>query len=323
MASRPSWNGHLKLSLVSCAVSLFAATTQSEKISFNMLNKATGHRLRQQYIDEVSHDVVERDDRIRGYDLGDDRYVTVSEEEFDAVEIASTHMIDIDRFVEAEEIDRVYFDDCFFCAPDDEAGADAFAVIRDAMRDRNVVGIGRIVMYRRERPILIEPRGKGILATTLRYNYEVKDDAPYLGHVEAREASEEMIDLAGYIIDKKLGPFDPSQFQDRYQNALADLIEAKQAGKEPVEAPKIEQPPNVVNLLAALKDSVARERSGEQDNDGPGAKAGRGASAKRAAPTSAPKRASGAEAAGGGKDARDASPAKRAGRQDRPAKKAS
>jgi DNA end-binding protein Ku len=277
VASRPIWNGHLKLSLVSCAISMFSATTQSEKISFNMLNASTGHRLRQQYVDEETREIVEREDRIKGYNLGDDTYITVTEEEFDQVEIPSTHMIDIERFVDASEIDRVYFDDCYFVAPDDEVGADAFAVIRDSMRERAVVGIGRIVMFRRERPILIEPRGKGILATTLRYNYEVKDDRPYLAAVESRKASEEMVDLAGYIIDKKHGRFDPASFEDRYQNALAELIEAKQAGKPPAPIERAAKPPPVVNLLEALRDSVARETAGASSprRRGSGAKAQR------------------------------------------------
>jgi DNA end-binding protein Ku len=262
VASRPIWNGHLKLSLVSCAVSLFSATTQAEKISFHMLNKATGNRLRQQYIDEVSQEIVDREDRIRGYEVSDETYVTVTEEELDKVEIASTHMIDVDRFVEVTKIDRTYFDDCFFVAPDDEVGADAFAVIRDAMQSRGVVGIGRIVMYRRERPILLEPRGNGILATTLRYNYEVKDDRPFFATVGTRAASEEMVDLAGYIIDKKLGEFDPVQFEDRYQNALADLIAAKQAGQAAPTPPRLPKPSNVVNLMDALKASLASETKG-------------------------------------------------------------
>lgn len=310
MASRPIWNGHLKLSLVSCAVSLFAATTQSEKVSFNMLNKATGNRLRQQYVDEETREVVEREERIKGYHLGDDSYITITEEEFDAVEIASTHMIDIDRFVDCAEIDRVYFDDCYFVAPDDDVGADAFAVIRDSMRDRSVVGIGRIVMYRRERPILIEPRGKGLLATTLRYNYEVRDDKPYLANVEARDASEEMVDLAGYIIDKKHAPFDPASFDDRYQNALVELIEAKQAGQAAPPQAKVEKPSNVVNLLEALRDSVARERGAGRESRKQGGKDGEKGDRKPAAkPSTKPAaKASARSAAGpGARAARKAS----------------
>ncbi len=284
MAARPIWNGHLKLSLVSCAVSLYSATTQSEKITFHMLNVGTGNRLRQQYVDEVTRDVIERDDRVRGYEVEDGSYVVVTEDEFDKLEIESTHAIEIDTFVEAVKIDRVYFDDSFFVAPDDEVGADAFAVIRDSMRSRKVVGIGRIVMYRRERPILIEPRGNGLLATTLRYNYEVKDDKPYLQPVGKRQASAEMVDLAGYIIDRKLGEFDPASFEDRYQNALADLIQAKQAGKAPPKPRAAPEPVKGGNLLEALLQSVQHEKSAPRRPVGKSsARAGRARSSRPSA----------------------------------------
>jgi DNA end-binding protein Ku len=264
MAPRSNWKGYLKLSLVSCPVQLFPATTTKERVSFHLLNRETGNRLRRKLVDPETDEAVEADEQVRGYQVAKNEYVIVEEDEIESVAIESTHTIDIETFVPRDEIDETFLDTPYYLTPDGKLGEEAFAVIRDAMREKNVVGIGRVVLYRRERPILLEPRGKGLVATTLRYAYEVRGDEDYFDDIGETEVSEEMLDLATHIIGRKLSHFDPKRFEDRYQNALLEVIKAKQ-NHEPVRvtanAPK---PSNVVSLMDALRRSIAAE----QDNTG-------------------------------------------------------
>lgn len=290
MAPRASWKGYLKLSLVSCSVALFPASNASERISFNTLNRATGNRLKQQMIDSETEDVVEREDRVRGYQFAKGNYVFVEDEDIEKVEIESTHTIDIQQFVPADQIDQVYLDGSHYLAPDDKVATEAFAVIREAMHKTKTVGIGRLVLNRRERIVALQPRGKGILVTTVNYKYEVRDDAAYFDDIEDIEIPEEMMDLAEHIISKKKAKFDPDKFEDRYENALIDMLKAKQQGRE-IKAPKEEKPSNVVNLMDALRRSIEGEKGAKAPARKPAAKSR--TSAKKTASRPARKRAAG------------------------------
>jgi len=255
MAPRAQWKGYLKLSLVSCPVALFSAASTSERISFHLINRNTGNRLKQQYVDSVTGDFVETEDRIRGYEIGKGHYIPLEPEEIKDVQIESTHTIDIDQFVPVSEIDPVYLDSRYYIAPDDKVAEEPFSVIREAMRKRDMAGLARVVLYGRERILMLQPYDKGIMGTTLRYAYEVRNSNAYFEEIPAIDLPKEMIELASHIIDMKKGHFDPSRFEDRYQDALVELIKAKQAGR-PAPTP-VEQPrSNVVNLMEALRRSV-------------------------------------------------------------------
>ncbi|MFT4079071.1 Ku protein [Rhodomicrobium sp.] len=259
MAPRPYWKGYLKLSLVSCSVALYPATSGSERISFNWLNRATGNRLKQLMVDSDTNEPVEREDRVRGYQIAKNDYLFIEDDDLDAVEIESSHTIEIERFVPKSEIDLVYLDSPYYLAPNDKVAEEAFAVIRDAMAAEGVAGLGRAVINRRERLFMLEPRDAGILATSLHYNYEVRGDEAYFEDIPEIKIPGEMLDLAKHIIGTKRGHFDIAAFDDRYENALAEMIKAKQAGR-PVEAARPAQPTNVINLMDALRKSVAAEK---------------------------------------------------------------
>jgi DNA end-binding protein Ku len=262
MAARPNWKGYLKLALVSCPVAMFSATSSSERISFHMMNRNTGNRLKQQYIDAETGDLVDSNDRVKGYEVARNDYVLIEPEELKDVQLESTHTIEIEHFVPRSEIDPVYYDSSYYIVPDDEVGAEAFAVIREAMRKRDMVGLARVVLYGRERIIMLEPRGKGLAGTTLHYNYEVREDKSYFDEITNKTVAKDMLDLASHIIDTKVGHFDPSEFKDRYQDAVVDLIRAKRAGK-PLPTPAAPKPSNVVNLMDALKRSLDAEKGGK------------------------------------------------------------
>lgn len=283
MPPRASWKGYLKLSLVTCPVALFPATSDSEKISFHLLNSATGHRLKQQYIDAETGDIVNRDDRIKGYEVGKREYVTVSDEELAAIEIESSHTINIENFVARPEVDVVYFDRSYFIAPDDKVAEEAFAVIREAMHQRGVAGIARVALHGRERLILLEPRAKGIIGTTLHHNYEVRNDSAYFDDIPNLKIDNELLDLASHIIDTKKASFNPAEFKDHYQEAVVDLIRSKREGK-PAQVQHAPRPGNVINLMDALRRSLGTEKSHPLDTKKPRAapikpKAGRRAGA--------------------------------------------
>ena len=260
MAPRPYWKGYLKLSLVSCPVALYPASSRSERIALHQINKRTGNRLRQQMVDEETGKTVEKDQKGRGYEVSKGKYVEI-DPELEAVEIESTHTIDIESFVPRAEIDERYMDSPYYLAPTDEVGQEAFIVIREAMREKKMVGLGRVVLYRRERIVMLEPFDKGLLATALRYGYEVRDAKPYFEDIPDVELPKEMRQLASHILETKAGHFDPSTFEDRYENALIELLKSKQAGlpapKETAKKPTA----RVINLMDALRRSVATEKS--------------------------------------------------------------
>jgi DNA end-binding protein Ku len=259
MPPRANWKGYLRLSLVSCPIALYPASSLSEKVSFNRINRKTGNRLKQQNVDSETGEVVPREDIARGYETGKGQYLIVEDEEFEAVEVESTRTIEIDEFVPRSEIDDRYIDSPYYIAPDGQVGQDAFAVIRDTIGKMNMVALGRVVLTRREHVIALEPRGRGLLGMTLRYPYEVRDEQAYFDDIPELKLPKDMIDLASHIVSNKSGHFDPSHFEDRFENALIDLLKKKQAG-EKITPVRGAPPPRVVNLMDALRASVDAEK---------------------------------------------------------------
>jgi DNA end-binding protein Ku len=276
MAPRAYWKGYLKLSLVSCPIALYPATSEREKISFHQLNKNTGHRIKNRRVDAETGDEVESSDIIKGYEVGKGQYIEIDPEELEAVAIESKRTIDIDEFVPRDEIDELYLNSPYYIAPDGEVGQQAFAVIREAIRKEGMVAIGKIVFTSREHIIALEPRGKGLLGVTLRYPYEVRKEEDYFDDIPDEKIPNDMLDLASHIVKSKEGHFDPSRFDDRYEDALKDLLKKKQEGK-PIERPERREPTNVVNLMDALR------RSLEASGDAPASSKGKASPARRVA----------------------------------------
>ncbi len=259
MAIRPTWKGYLKLSLVTCGVELSNATTHSEKVSFRVINRATGNTVTRQYLDSVTGKPVDEKNEIKGYEIEDDKFLLFEESEIDAVQIESSHTLSLDSFVSKSEIEQIYFDTPYYLTPSDKVSEEAFAVIRDALAAKKMAGLARMVLFRRERPVMIEALGKGMLLTTLRYDNTVRQPETAFEGIGKVKVDEEMTDLATHIIDKKKGRFDPTKFEDKYEKALQALIDAKKAGKKPVAGAEPTRPSNVVNLFDALKKSLASE----------------------------------------------------------------
>jgi DNA end-binding protein Ku len=258
---RPYWKGYLKLSLVSCPIALYAATSSSERVSFRQINRKTGNRLRQQLIDDVTREPVEPGEKGRGYEVAKNQYIFIEDDEIDAVAIESNHTIEIDRFVPRAEMDERYLDSPYYLVPDDRVGQEAFAVIRDAMRGKDMVALGRVVLAKRERVIMLQPWDKGLMGTTLRYAYEVRDTADLFSGIQDMKIAKDMLALAEHILETKAGEFDPENFHDRYEDAVVEMLRRKQAGM-PAEIAKPAAPQsNVVSLMDALKKSLAAENS--------------------------------------------------------------
>ncbi len=288
MAPRAYWKGYLKLSLVSCPIALYPAASSSERVSFHRISKKTGNRLKQQNVDSDSSEPVEKEDVGRGYEVAKGQYILVGDDELEKIQIESTHTIEIDSFVPRSEIDERYIDSSYYVAPTDKVGQEAFAVMRDAIRDRHMVGLGRVVLARRERVVMLEAFDKGLLATSLRYAYEVREAGVYFEDIADIKLPKEMSDLAGHIIDTKASHFDPKRFEDHYENALVELLRKKQAGVV-IEPVKEEAPPQrVINLMDALRASIGTEAGKKPPAPSATARAG-GRTAKGTAkgPTSA------------------------------------
>jgi DNA end-binding protein Ku len=281
MAPRAYWKGYLKLSLVSCPIALFPATSEREKISFHQLNKNTGHRIKYRKVDADSGDEVESSDIIKGYEVGKGQYIELDPGELEAVAIESKRTIDIDEFVPKDEIDVLYLNSPYYIAPDGEVGQQAFAVIREAIRKEGMVAIGKIVFTSREHIIALEARGKGLLGMTLRYPYEVRKEEDYFDDVPDEKIPKDMLDLASHIVKTKEGHFDPSKFDDRYEDALKDPLKKKQEGR-PIERPERREPTIVVNLMDALRRSI--EASDGAPASGKGKAARRGTAEKAEQP---------------------------------------
>ena len=255
MAPRANWKGFLRLSLVTCPVALYPATSDSEKISFNQINKNTGHRIKYTRVDTETGEEVPNEDIVKGFKVDTDTYVEVTKEELDNVALESTRTIDIDEFVQREEIDPRYIIRPYYLRPDGKVGHDAFAVIRETIRDMNMVAIGRVVLTSREHIIALEPLDKGLMGTLLRYPYEVRDEKEYFDEIQDVKVTKDMLDLAKHIVNQKAADFEPKKFEDHYEGALVDLINKKRNGQP---LTKRERPAegNVVNLMDALRRSI-------------------------------------------------------------------
>jgi DNA end-binding protein Ku len=255
MAARPTWQGHLKLSLVTCPVALFTATSSSSDVRFNLINPETNNRIRMVPTDPDTGPV-ERSDLVRGYEVSKDEYVLFDDADFDQVKLESTRTIAIDKFVDEADIDRLYWDDPFFVVPEKGAGVEAFAVIRDAMKKQGKVALGQLVLRGKERQLALEVRGKGLIAYTLRAHDEVRDADDYFDDIPSVKADADMVEIAARIIAQKQADFDPADFHDRYDDALREMIKAKaKGGKGLVDVPEPDDT-NVIDLMAALKNSL-------------------------------------------------------------------
>jgi DNA end-binding protein Ku len=256
--TRPVWQGNLRLSLVSCPVALFNATTRSHDISFHLLNPETNNRIRMIPTDPETGPV-ERSGLVKGYEISKNHYVIVTSEELDEVRLETTHTLEIERFVDADTIDRLYWNDPYFLVPDGKDGLDAYAVIRKAMEEEGRIALGRVVMHTRERLMAIEPRGKGLLAYSLRMANEVVNPATMFEDIPDVKVDSRMIEIAQKIIEQQEGPFEPRSFRDRYEEALRELIRRKEKGEEPVAAEPAPPASNVVSLMDALQKSLQRK----------------------------------------------------------------
>ena len=259
MAPRAYWKGYLKLSLVSCPIALFPATSEREKISFHPLNKETGHRIKYRKVDAETGTEVTPDEIIKGCEVAKGQYIELSPEELEAVAIESKRTIEIDQFVPKKEIDELYMRDPYYIVPDGKVGEQAFAVIREAIRKEGMVAIGKVVFTSREHIIALKPRGKGMLGMTLGYPYEVRNEKDYLDDVLDEDVQKDMLELASHIVDTKRGKFQPQKFEDTYEQALKELLKKKQGG-EKIEAPKESRPSNVINLMDALRKSLEGDK---------------------------------------------------------------
>src|SRR3954453_14641528 len=259
MAPRAYWKGYLKLSLVSCPVALYPATSEREKISFHQLNKNTGNRIKYRKVDAETGDEVESSDIIKGYQVGKGQYLQLDPEELEAIAIESKRVIDIDEFVPRKEIDELYFNNPYYIVPDGEVGQQAFAVIREAIRQEGMVAIGKVVFTSREHIIALEARGNGMMGVTLRYPYEGRKESEYFDDIPDENVTKDMLDLAKHIVGTKKAHFEPERFEDQYEDALKELLKKKQSGQK-IEVPHEREPSKVVNLMDALRRSVETER---------------------------------------------------------------
>jgi DNA end-binding protein Ku len=275
---RPYWKGYLKLSLVSCPVAVYSAISSGERIAFRQINKKTGNRLRQQLVDEGTREPVETADKGRGYEVSKGVYLEVDDEELDAVAIESSHTIEIDSFVPRAQIDERYLDSPYYLAPNEKVATEAFAVVREAMRGKDMVALGRVVIAKRERVMMLQAWDKGIMGTTLRYPYEVRDAGTYFEEIPDIQIPKEMLSLAEHILETKRADFEPEAFVDRYEDALVEVIRKKQAGMPAPKASEQHAPTNVVDLMSALRASLA---GGSEKTSQPGRAPPKGKTAKK------------------------------------------
>jgi DNA end-binding protein Ku len=262
MAPRSFWKGYLKLSLVTCPVAMVPATSETEKVRFHTLNRETGNRVVARYVDSVTRKPVDEDDEARGYPRGEDDYVLLEDDEIENVALESTRTIDIETFVPTDEVGWIWYDKAHYLTPDDKVGEEAFAVIREAMVANKVVGISRLVMYRRERAVLLEPRDSGIVLWTLRYGDEVRDANDYFAGLDEEKTEASQLTLMKKYIKARTRKWDASLAEDPVQDRLLELIESRKKKRKPRAAkPKSEEmPSNVINIMDALKASLAKSR---------------------------------------------------------------
>src|SRR5215471_3238959 len=260
MAPRANWKGFLRLSLVTCPVALYPATSDTEKVSFNQINRKTGHRIKYSRVDADTGEEVASEDIIKGYKVDTDTYVEVTKDELDEVALESTHTIEIDEFVPRADIDNRYLIRPYYLVPDGKVGHDAYAVIRETIRSMNKVAVGRVVLTNREHIIALEPLESGLMGTLLRYPYEVRSETEYFDDIQDVKLTKDMLDLAKHIVEKKSGAFEPELFEDHYETALIDLINKKRSGVPLAAKAAPKTGGNVINLMDALKKSLASEK---------------------------------------------------------------
>lgn len=260
MTRRASWKGQIKFDDLTCEVGLYSAITSSEKISFNIVNKKTGHRVERQYVDSETGDQVDKEDQVRGFELDNGDYVVVEGDEIAKLMPESDKVIRIDNFIACDDIDKLYFDRPYFLAATDADGEDALSLLAQAMRKQGVAAIAQAVLFRRNRVLIIRPHEKSLIATTLNFDYEVRSQAATFKSVPDQEFDDEMLELAGHIIKKRAGTFDPSAYPDRYNDALAELVQAKIEGRT-IKKHVEEKHDNVIDLKEALRRSADGEKA--------------------------------------------------------------
>jgi DNA end-binding protein Ku len=262
---RPTWEGHLRLSLVTCPVALYTATERAAEVHFNLINPKTNNRIRMQTVDAGTGDAVERSELVKGFEVAKNKYVLFEQEELDSVKLDSTRNIDIEHFVDASTIDRIYWDQPYYLAPSGKTGIEAFAVIQAAMAKQKKIALGRLVLHQRERICALEPRDGGILLTTLRSHDEIRDSSEIFDR-NLPKPDQRMLEIAEKIIEQQEAEFDPTEFKDRYEDALRELIERKKKGEPVVSAAPEQEEEKVVDLMDALRrslkgDSGSREKA--------------------------------------------------------------
>ena len=262
MAPRAFWKGYLKLSLVTCPVAMMPATSESERVRFHTLNRETGNRIQSRYVDAETGDPVDEDDEVKGYESAEGRFVLLEDEELDAVALESTRTIDIEMFVPKDSIEWLWYDQPHYLVPDDPVAEEAFSVIRSAMEATGTVGISRLVLYRRERAVMLEPRDRGIVLWTLRYGDEVRDPENYFGGIEPEKVEPKLLSLAVSLIEERLKPWEEHMVSDPVQERLLDIIKSKEKGRKAparARAKQPDQPTNVVSIMDALRRSLGSE----------------------------------------------------------------
>jgi DNA end-binding protein Ku len=259
MAPRANWKGFLRLSLVTCPIALFPATSDSEKVSFNQINRKTGHRIKYLKVDADTGEEVDNENIMKGYKVDTDSYIEITKEELENIALESTRTIDISEFVPRSDIDDLYLVRPYYIVPDGKVGHDAYAVIRDTIKSMNKVALATVMLTNREHVIALEPRGKGLVGMLLRYPYEVRDDAEYFDEIKDVKITKDMLDLAKHIVEQKSGTFEPEKFEDHYEAALIDLINRKRSGERIIDTARPRESGNVVSLMDALKRSLANE----------------------------------------------------------------
>lgn len=289
MAARANWKGHLRLSLVSCSVGLYPAVSSTSQLKCHTINRQTGNRIKELVIDSVTEEPVERQDRIKGCEVAKDELVPIEADELDTIALESTHTINIEAFCRREEVDERYLEKPYYLAAEDKVSREAFAVIRDAMKEKGMAGLGRLVIYKRERIVLLEPYGKGLLATLLRYQDEIRSPTAYFEDMPDGEATDDMRELAKQLIDRATKKFDPTKFEDRYEGALIALVHGKaDKAAKTSKAGKVKEQPasgSVVSLMDALKRSIAAEKADKPE------KAERPSARKPSGKTASPRKA--------------------------------
>lgn len=254
--ARAIWKGHLTIDELSCGIALHAAATASDRVSFHIANKKTGNRVRRQFVDADSGKPVERADQVKGYETSKGHYIVLEEEEIAAAVPESDKRLSVERFIPCGEVDTLYFDKPYFVTPANDADEEAFVLIREGMRKREVAAVARAVLFRRVRSVLLRPSGAGFLANTLRFDYEVRSAQAVFKAIPSLKIKGEMLDLARHILTAKAGEFDPASFDDRYDAALAELVKAKLEGRE-IRKPKEKRDSKVIDLMEALRESAA------------------------------------------------------------------